>query len=326
VKGDCKDLESPPAVGSVLAYIGAEPGKNVVKQTAEELAGAGDYNGAINTLQSFIRDHPGSPYNPELEFMIAEIREQKGDYLGAYNKYREIVDAVTRGEQTASEYSARALEKVEYFENMGIPLYLSAKESYDRGDYNEAIEYLETFAESHSDSKINYLAYLLLGQAHKAKDDSQQALASLKQSVSLNADETYRAINPSSLRTALGLILELEDASSARSYFQETEESVYHKVTGEGAALCRLYTGESHYKQYAYEDAKAIFNEVISEYPGTDAAALAHTRLDDVESCLALSCPAQDVCERPVHSGAPVCSEPSTWGIGQELQLEFPAQ
>ncbi|MSU46434.1 MAG: tetratricopeptide repeat protein [Lacunisphaera sp.] len=290
--------------GGMLAGFGGEEGRNALDlmnkaRVAEE---AGHVRDALKLYGSVTKKYPNSVFAPEALYRTGLIRQKRQQFYKAFDTYQLILtrypstDKFTQviGEQyrIASQLfegkRSRMLgglmpgfinreRGIVYFETIVLtapfsdyaPLALmNASRGYKRmGEAEAAIDALDRMINTYPHSVLTPDAYLKIAQTHASLvDGPYYDQASTKEAITYFED--YMILFPGDA----GMV-------SAEKGLDEMKKVL---------ARSKLTLADYYYNyRRNYDAAKVFYNEVITVYPDSDVAALARTKLAEVEAKLA---------------------------------------
>jgi predicted Zn-dependent protease len=169
-----------------------------------------DYSGAIDTIQSGLREQPE---NLSLRLALGGLQILKGDYDAAIAQYDTILKnqsgqivatnnlvSLLLDHRTDKESIDRAIALAEPLKDTKIPQFQDTYGwvQYKRGDYQRAVNLLESAAAQMSDQAV---VHFHLGMSYKKTGDADRATEQLKLALQLEPDGTRLK---SDIRDALG--------------------------------------------------------------------------------------------------------------------------
>ncbi len=215
-------------------------GRNIPPETADRLRfrqaetyfQAGDYEQAISSFRQYIRVTNIEERIPEAWFNIAESYERMDEDSEAIEAYNRLI----------SEYPNS--------DRVGPALLNKAELEYLRGDYSQAVESYQQLADLDGGLRLQALAGL--GRAHLANGNADQARDAFEDGLAIDSDHPGN-------RVGMGRIhLENGEYDEAREIFRSIADS----ETGEVGAEAQYRLGQVFQNQGRYDEAIQMYGRV----------------------------------------------------------------
>ncbi|MEE3259199.1 MAG: tetratricopeptide repeat protein, partial [Candidatus Latescibacterota bacterium] len=207
----------------------------------------GEYLRAVQSFRDLETNFPASEFYDQARYWRAQCLEAQRIYNQAQQLYRAL------REEAAEEVAVQA----------GLRL---AEMAFDRGDYVAAIQEFGATLESHPKSALRAQLWLRLGEVQMALEDQtrlDEALESFSQVLKAgpDRDQEYRArLNSGSAHDALG-----DEEAALEAYIGLLKEGKFRNYEGR----TRLLIGESYQDRHLLDEARAEYEQVRDDFPGT---------------------------------------------------------
>lgn len=299
------ELVWTPATGwkvegdSVLTGLIPEEGRNALDSMNKARADEenGKRSAAMKRYESVAKKYPNSIYAPEALFRAANVRLDRRQYSKAFTEYQDVVsrypnsphfntiigdqyriaNALADGKRTryfgvipgfknrarGVEYFEKIVETAPYSDYAPLALMNIARTHQKLGQPDEAIDALDRMINNYQQSLLAPDAYYKLAETHASLvDGPYYDQASTRQAITYFEDFLILFPNDSNIPSVdKGL-------SAARKTFAES----------------KIKIGDFYfYKRDNYKAARVFYNEAITSYPDSEAAADARKRLAEVE-------------------------------------------
>ncbi len=163
-------------------------------------------------------------------------------------------------------------------ENSASFIELMARDAYSRGELDETLGYTANILKDFSGTSAAATALLLEGRVHEQRGEYEQAIEAFEQLISKHGDQPYLGF---AACNALGTIyFGMQDYEIAAKYYQKAANNYPGHYN---SAVALVDAGESYEKASRYEEAKNVYQKVLTAYGKSRSADKARTNLTKLE-------------------------------------------
>lgn len=285
--------------GGALQGLLPEEGRSALdsmnKARADEEKGR--LSSAMSRYESVAKKYPNSIYAPEALFRSAGIRAKRAQFNKAYNSYQSILERYPSSthfnEIIGGQYQiANALLEGKRPRYFGV---IPGFKNRAKG-----IEYFEGIVKSAPYSDYAPLALMNVARGHQMRGEPDEAIDALDRMInnyqkSLLAPDAYFRLAETHASLVKGPYYDQASTRQAITYFEDFlilfPSDANIPAVDKSLAEARTTFSESKikigdfyfYKRDNYKAARVFYNEAITAYPDSEAAAEARKRLEEVE-------------------------------------------
>jgi TolA-binding protein len=249
---------------------------------------SGDYNGAINEFQQYIRITNNQDLLPDAHFNLANAYEQTGQVDKAVDQYQKVASEFSDSERAAP--SLASLGRI----------------AYSRVNYQQSFEYFSQLGEQWPDYRQE--AYIGMGNAQLAMNNTQQAEEQYQAALDRNSDYDPAkvglakvALKKENFQTAYDLLAPIAESNTteigAEAQFllgtvnqrqgdfeaavkAYSNVNILYEAYDEWVAKSLLKKAESLIQMGNRGEARSALNTLVENYPDSPQAIEARKLLD----------------------------------------------
>jgi outer membrane protein assembly factor BamD len=285
--------------GGALAGILPEEGRNALatmnKARAKEENGS--HSSAMSLYESVAKKYPNSIYAAEALYRAGRIRLERRQYNKAFDEFQDVVSRYPNsphfnaiiGNQYAIANALLDGKRPRYFGL--IPGFKNR---------SKGIEFFEEIVKTAPYSDYAPLSLMNIARGHQKLDQPDEAIDALDRMInsypqSLLAPDAYYKLAETHASLVQGPYYDQASTRQAITYFEDFQilfpsdaniPAVDKNLVDVRTtfAQSKIKIGDFYfYKRDNYKAARVFYNEAITSYPDSDAAALARKRLAEVE-------------------------------------------
>lgn len=261
---------------------------------ADAFESAGQSRQALGAYRALVRKFPDSPAAPKAQFKVAELLEREGDYNAAFDDYTTYLTKYPKGDQFAAAVAAQFQIAKLFLEGERTKLFgMKAFPSMVR-----AQEMFEAIIKNAPYSKEAPAAQFYVGQSLEKQGKLPEALDAYQTVLAkyagdpVAADAQYQigyayltrsrqgAYDPAMATRAREAFEDFIARYSSHEKVPQAKENI--KVLAGGQTKGTIEIARFYDHQKNYKAAAIYYNEVIRIQPGSDDAAAAKTRVDEL--------------------------------------------
>ena len=285
--------------GAVSGLIVPEEGRNALDQMNK--ARADEENGrrsaAMSRYESVAKKYPNSIYAPEALFRAGRIRNERRQYSKAFDAFQNVVSRypnTTHFNEIIGEQYRIATDLV----NGKRPRYFGVIPGFKTRA--KGITYFEKIVETAPYSDYAPLTLMSIARAHQKLGEPDEAIDALDRMInnyqqSLLAPDAYYKLAAAHASLVQGPYYDQASTRQAITYFEDFQilfpNDANMPDVEKGLADVRTTFAQSKikigdfyfYKRDNFKAARVFYNEAITSYPDSAAAAEARKRLEEVE-------------------------------------------
>lgn len=285
---------------SVLAGLLPEEGRNALETMNKARADEenGKRSAALGRYESVAKKYPNSIYAPEALYRSARLRNERRQYFKAFDSFQNVVSRYPNSphfNEIIGEQYRIANTLAEGGRNRYFGLIPGFK------NRAKGVEFFEKIVETAPYSDYAPLALMNIARTHQKLDQPDEAIDALDRMInnyqqSLLAPDAYFKLAETHASLVQGPYYDQASTRQAITYFEDflilfpTDANV--PAVDKNLVDVRTTFAESKikigdfyfYKRDNYKAARVFYNEAITSYPDSAAAADARKRLAEVEA------------------------------------------